>query len=183
MQTPTPLVPSRSVAPDWTTVCANINTSALVRAQPDTSPLSDADRAALAQACGDVLLRNKDRATSVSEGCLTRVFRHPWGMCTAMQPLRVVAAASYSVPFWCLVRVLFLPRGVCLYHTCALVPRAYRDTGCTQNRRKTGEGGGAHVQVGRVLSFIGDATLARCVGEDRVQPWCAALCCGRYFPC
>ena len=124
MQTPTPLVPSRSVAPDWTTVCANINTSALVRAQPDTSPLSDADRAALAQACGDVLLRNKDRATSVSEGCLTRVFRHPWGMCTAMQPLRVVAAASFPTPFRRWARVLCPSRGICFHHDCVPIPRA-----------------------------------------------------------
>jgi hypothetical protein len=62
---PVPLVPMRDVAPDWSVVCASIDASPLVRAQPDAAPLSDGDRAALAGACGDVLLRNKDRAASV----------------------------------------------------------------------------------------------------------------------
>lgn len=58
-----------------------------------------------------------------------------------------------------------------------------RDTGSTeQGKRGKGEGR-MYKLVGYLLSFIGDATLARCVGEDRLQPLCAALCCGRYFPC
>jgi hypothetical protein len=60
----------RDVAPDWSMVCASIDASPLVRAQPDAAPLSDGDRAALAGACGDVLLRNKDRAASVRGWCL-----------------------------------------------------------------------------------------------------------------